>query len=111
MSPLAELNAALRARGAGGELPSVGRFREAWARSQATVDVQRALVRVPANAGPLNSHALVLQSFALLQELSPEALRRMVEVVEALDTLERIAMPAQRTPRAGKPARAPARRR
>ncbi len=102
MSALGELAAALQARGADRELPSLRRFREAYARTQASVQVVRALERQPVNAGPLNSHALVLQAFSLLQELSPESLRRLLETLDTLDVLERAsAAPAM----AGKPAR------
>lgn len=73
------------------ELSSVLRFRETWARSQAVDRVAQALARKPRNAGPLNSHALVLQTFSLLQAASPAYLRRVVDVVEALHWLERAA--------------------
>jgi hypothetical protein len=46
-------------------------------------------VRKPANAGPLNSHALVLQTLSLMRDLSPDYLRRFVAGVEALQWLER----------------------
>jgi hypothetical protein len=46
-------------------------------------------VRKPANAGPLNSHALVLQVLSLMRDLSPEYLRRFVGTVETLQWLER----------------------
>lgn len=71
------------------ELSSVHRFRQAWGRNQAVDRVAQALARKPRNAGPLNSHALVLQTFALLQAASPEYLRRVVGVVETLHWLER----------------------
>lgn len=71
------------------ELASVRRFRLAWGRHQAVDRVAAALARKPRNAGPLNSHALVLQTFALLQAASPEFLRRVVGVVETLHWLER----------------------
>lgn len=71
------------------ELSSVRRFRQAWSRLQAVDRVAQALARKPRNAGPLNSHALVLQTFALLQAASPEYLRRVVDVVETMHWLER----------------------
>lgn len=73
------------------ELSSVLRFRDSWARTQAVDRVAQALARKPRNAGPLNSHALVLQTFSLLQAASPAYLRRVVDVVETLHWLERAA--------------------
>ena len=113
-SPLAQLNAYIRERvvartlallpgetADGDELPSVRRFRRAWTRVRAQDQVEQAVARRPAQPGPLNSHALVLQSLARMRELSPEYLRRFVEHVETLQWLEQAApqtAPA-RTPR------------
>ena len=80
------------------ELSSVRRFRQAWGQLQAVDRVAQALARKPRNAGPLNSHALVLQTFALLQAASPQYLRRIVDVVETMHWLER-ATDAPATPR------------
>ena len=80
------------------ELSSVRRFRQAWGQVQAVDRVAQALARKPRNAGPLNSHALVLQTFALLQASSPQYLRRVVDVVETMHWLER-AIDAPATPR------------
>ena len=71
------------------ELSSVRRFRQTWGQLQAVDRVAQALARKPRNAGPLNSHALVLQTFALLQAASPQYLRRVVDVVETMHWLER----------------------
>lgn len=91
-APLAQLNQSIRAaRGAGreDELASVRRFRRAWSRSRSLDQVEQAAARKPANAGPLNSHVLVLQSLALMGELSPDYLRRFLVQVESLQWLER----------------------
>jgi hypothetical protein len=98
--PLAELNARLRdlAAAKSGPLPpgethdpqelaSVRRFRRAWDRGRTLDQVEQALARKPANAGPLNSHALVLQSLALMRELSPEYLRHFLRYAESLQWL------------------------
>jgi hypothetical protein len=50
--------------------------------------VEEAIARKPANAGPLNSHVLVLQALGMMQTLSPEYLRRFLAHVEALQWLE-----------------------
>jgi len=102
-TPLAQLNLHVRATVAARaeaplpgethdpeELASLKGFRRTWARGRTLEQVERALVRKPANAGPLNSHALVLQTLSLLRDLSPDYLRRFVAGVETLQWLERV---------------------
>lgn len=88
-----------------GELASVGRFRRAWSRTRAQDSVAQAAAQRPANAGPLNSHVLLLQSLDLMGTLSADYLRRFVAHAESLLWLE--AMGAQA---AAAPARKPKRR-
>lgn len=101
-APLARLNQSVRdasanGRGAEGpgetrdphELASVRRFRRSWSSHRAQDQLDQAASRKPANAGPLNSHALVLHALALMRELSPDYLRRFMVQVEALQWLER----------------------
>jgi hypothetical protein len=121
--PLAQLNAYLREVSAGapttevgearerGELASARRFRQAWAAGRTRDQVAQAAARKPANAGPLNSHVLVLQSLALMEELSPDYLRRFLVQVESLHWLEqaRDKYPRQAA-KPGKPTKAHARR-
>ncbi len=118
--PLAQLNAYLReaSQGAapatpqaarpgatepaeGAELSSVRRFRQAWTRQRAQAQVAPAATRKPANAGPLNSHALALQSLALMQSLSPDYLRRFMLQVESLQWLEQAGWQYPATPAKG----------
>jgi hypothetical protein len=102
--PLAQLNAYIRTlrpvapatpapHGAEepNELASVRRFRRAWSSSRTQDQLEQAVSRQPANAGPLNSHRLVLQSLALMGEVSTDYLRRFLLHVEALQWLERAA--------------------
>jgi hypothetical protein len=70
------------------ELASVQRFRRAWSSSRSQQQVEQAAARKPANAGPLNSHALVLQSLDLMRALSPDYLRRFLVHLESLQWLE-----------------------
>ena len=70
------------------ELASVTRFRETWSRIAAEDQVAAAVERGPANAGPLNSHMLVLRTLARLRDLSPDYLRRFLSQVETLQWLE-----------------------
>jgi hypothetical protein len=102
------------AAAAGDELLSARRFRETWSRMAAEEQVLRAVVRGPENAGPLNSHQLVLRTLALMRELSPDYLRRFLAQADALLWLEqaqarpaarpRAAATRTRTPRQKKPA-------
>jgi len=73
------------------ELASARRFRQAWERGRMVDRMAQAASRKPAKAGPLNSHALVLDSLALMQELSPDYLRRFLAQVESLQWLEQAA--------------------
>ncbi len=85
------------------ELPSARRFREAWSRIAAEDQVTQAVERGPANAGPLNSHMLVLRTLALLRDLSPDYLRRFLSQMETLQWLEQASQTI--TPMKPKPAR------
>lgn len=103
-SPLAELNQAIRATvpavsalppakpAVPDELPNARRFRRAWLGTRTQEQVQQAVGRKPANAGPLNSHALVLESLAIMSRLSPDYLRRFVVYVQALQWLDEAAV-------------------
>lgn len=71
------------------ELASVARMRLAWSSQRARQQLAQATARKPANAGPLNSHALVLRSLGLMQSLSPDYLRRFLQHVESLQWLDR----------------------
>jgi hypothetical protein len=97
-SPLAALNDYIRTAtqpdtlangpsvGWGGqsELKSVQGFREVWSKFAVVDQVAQSLKRGPENAGPLNSHMLVLRSLATMRELSPEYLRRFLSHAETL---------------------------
>ena len=123
-SPLARLNRELRARtsaephaattdplhaSAGAHLPdmkSVRQFSEVWSKISAEQQVVQALHRGPENAGPLNSHKLVLRSLSLMRALSPDYLRRFMSQMDALLWLDQAGTraPAQaaRTQRKGR---------
>ena len=101
-SPLARLNRAILAEraervaaqeepGEADELASVRRFRRTWTSLRIQDQVDEAVARKPANAGPLNSHVLVLQALDLMRELSPDYLERFLAHVETLQWLEKAA--------------------
>lgn len=88
---------------ASSEMASVRRFREAWSKIAAEDQVDQAVGRGPVNAGPLNSHILVLRSLALMRTLSPDYLRRFLSHVDTLLWLDQANQ--KYTPVKAKPAR------
>lgn len=70
------------------ELKSLTYFRSTW--SQLSVDQQlaQALAQVPDNAGPMNSHLLALQSLKLMNDVSPDYLKRFMSYLDALFWLD-----------------------
>ncbi len=112
-SPLAQLNRALRqarpasdAAADGEELASARRFRSAWDARRALEKLDLALARKPAQAGPLNSHALLLESLELMRTLSPSYLRRFMLRVETLQWLAAASEHAGEQPKAKKSGKA-----
>ncbi|MCP5018741.1 MAG: DUF2894 domain-containing protein [Ketobacter sp.] len=71
-----------------GELKALKEFRESWAKRSTEKAVLKALDEAPEDAGPLNSHRLVVRSLIAMQDISPEYLGRFVNHIEALLWLE-----------------------
>lgn len=101
LTPLGQLNQYMTATQASPDLKSVQRFRETWSRICAEEDVSQAVERGPENAGPLNSHMLVLRTLGLMRDLSPDYLRRFMSHADTLLWLEqahgRLKEPAGKT--------------
>ncbi|NEX64176.1 DUF2894 domain-containing protein [Noviherbaspirillum galbum] len=70
------------------ELKAVSQFRDTWAKLSADKQVTQALQQAPKNAGPINSHMLVLRSLALMRDMSPEYLNRFLSYADTLLKLE-----------------------
>jgi hypothetical protein len=85
------------------EMANVRRFRQTWSRMAAEDQVEQAVGRGPLNAGPLNSHMLVLRSLALMRKLSPDYLQRFLSHVDTLLWLDQASQKS--TPVKAKPAR------
>jgi hypothetical protein len=66
------------------ELKTVRESRATWARMSVDKQLALAMKQGPKNAGPINSHNLVLRSLAMMQEISPDYLSRMVSYVDTL---------------------------
>ena len=66
------------------ELKTIRHSRNAWSKLSADRQLSQAIEQAPANAGPLNSHMLVLRSLALMREISPDYLKRYMSYVDTL---------------------------
>jgi hypothetical protein len=70
------------------ELKSVQRSRKTWSRLSADQLFKQAVHHSPKNAGPINSHAVVLRSFALMRDMSPDYFHRFLSYVDTLLALD-----------------------
>jgi hypothetical protein len=103
--PLAELSAALRAAALddlrqptttppadvapASELKALRYFRPTWSKLSVERQVDQALAQAPENAGPLNSHRLVLDTLQDLRSNAPDYLSRFLAYADALLWLDR----------------------
>ena len=79
------------------ELKAVRQFRNTWSKLSADQQLARALDQAPQNAGPINSHAVVLRSLAMMRDISPDYLNRFVSYVDTLLCLDHDAPSASKT--------------
>lgn len=70
------------------ENPRVQQFRKTLSKLSVQKQVTQAIAQAPHNAGPINSHMLVLRSLGLMRELSPDYLNRFMAYVDTLLCLE-----------------------
>jgi hypothetical protein len=87
------------------ESPRIQQFRKQLGQLSVKKQVSKAMAQAPQNAGPINSHMLVLRSLGLMQEASPDYLNRFMGYVDTLLCLDS-AEAAKSAPR--KPSSAPA---
>lgn len=97
-SPLATLLQDMRSKNApqaGGktpgwpsENPRIQQFRKQLSKISVQKQVSQAIAQAPQNAGPINSHMLVLRSLGLMRDLSPDYLNRFMAYVDTLLILE-----------------------
>lgn len=66
------------------ELKTTRYFRNTWSKLSVDKQLTQALDQAPRNAGPINSHMLVLRSLALMRDISPDYLNRFTSYVDAL---------------------------
>jgi hypothetical protein len=70
------------------ELKTVRSFRNTWAKLSIDKQMALALEQAPKNAGPINSHVLVLRSLVLMRDISPEYLNRFMLYTDTLLCLD-----------------------
>ena len=64
--------------------PRVAQFRQQLGKINVQKQVTQAIAQAPQNAGPINSHMLVLRSLSLMRDLSPDYLNRFMGYVDTL---------------------------
>jgi hypothetical protein len=64
--------------------PRVAQFRQQLGKISVQKQVTQAIAQAPQNAGPINSHMLVLRSLSLMRDLSPDYLNRFMGYVDTL---------------------------
>lgn len=90
---LAQQSAALTVseRGAVTELKAIRYFRTTWSQLSVEKQLGQAIEQAPENAGPLNSHMLVLRSLTLMRDISPDYLSRFMSYADTLLCLDHAA--------------------
>jgi hypothetical protein len=70
------------------ESPKVQQFKKQLGKISVQKQVKQAIALAPQNAGPINSHMLVLRSLGLMRDASPDYLNRFITYVDTLLCLE-----------------------
>ena len=70
------------------ESPRIRQFRKQLSQLSVQKQVSKAMAQAPQNAGPINSHMLVLRSLGLMRDASPDYLSRFMGYVDTLLFLE-----------------------
>ena len=85
--------------------PRVQQFRRQLRRISVQKQVSQAIAQAPQNAGPINSHMLVLRALGLMRDISPDYLNRFMNYVDTLLCLDE----SERQPLVSRKASPPAR--
>lgn len=70
------------------EFRTIRNFKDTLSKLSVHKQVAQALEQAPRNAGPINSHMLVLRSLALMRDISPDYLNRFISYADALLCLD-----------------------
>lgn len=73
------------------QLKTMRYFGATWSKLSADRRLQQSRVKLPENAGPLNSHQLVHRALTLMRDVSPAYLNRFMSYVDTLSSLEQAA--------------------
>ena len=92
-------------RGWAAASPRVQQFRRQLRRISVQKQVSQAIAQAPQNAGPINSHMLVLRALGLMRDISPDYLNRFMNYVDTLLCLDE----SERQPLVSRKASPPAR--
>lgn len=88
------------------ELKSVRKHRDTWSKLSVDRQLTQALAQAPENAGPLNSHQLVLRALSVMRSISPDYLNRFMSYADALLWLDQAdSQPVAASPAAGEGAK------
>jgi len=91
--------APLPATGWRAESPRVRQFRQQLRKISVQKQVSQAIAQAPHNAGPINSHMLVLRGLGLMRDISGDYLNRFMvhlETLLCLDEAEKTRQPAKK---------------
>ena len=86
------------------ESPRVRQFRKQLSRISVQKQVRQAIAQAPQNAGPINSHMLVLRALGLMRDISPDYLARFMTHLDTLclDAAEQARLQTRKTGGSGK---------
>lgn len=70
------------------ESPRIRQFRKQLQQISVQKQVSNAIAQAPQNAGPINSHMLILKSLSVMRDASPDYLNRFMGYVDTLLWLE-----------------------
>lgn len=87
------------------ESPRIQQFRRQLSKISVQKQVTQAIAQAPQNAGPINSHMLVLRSLGLMRDISPDYLNRFMTHVDTLwrlDEADKVKLPQKKAAPAAK---------
>lgn len=70
------------------ELKALDYFRDRWSQLSVEQQYAHAMAQAPDNAGPLNSHLLILRALQCMRDISPDYLHRFMAYADALIWLD-----------------------
>lgn len=70
--------------------PRIQQFRQQLGKIHVQKQVSQAIAQAPHNAGPINSHMLVLRSLSLMRDISPDYLNRFMGYIDTLLCLDEV---------------------